>query len=263
MTPGVCAFFPGPAPVFATASARSFDCLGSVLFLVPALPPVADSMTSFRFSLSTTSIPSTTSRPNTVCLPSRCGVLSNVMKNCDPPVFFPAWAMLRTPRSCFCRSLRSHSHLMRHPGPPRPVPLRVATLDHEAGLHPMKFDPVVELLLHETHKIGHSVRRLVLGTVPAGCSPCWSSTTPAAVFLSALGNRTLGDGQPHSRADETGNDSDPCLMHACSCWLCAIPAGPLNNGKGLRHRPKLPGSSPGVSIRAARTVRQPGLSTIA
>lgn len=40
----------------------------------------------------TTSNPAVT-RPNTVCLPSKCGVSAVVMKNCEPLVFGPAFAM--------------------------------------------------------------------------------------------------------------------------------------------------------------------------
>ena len=41
----------------------------------------------------TTLSPATT-RPNTTCLPSRCGVLAVVRKNCEPLVLRPALAML-------------------------------------------------------------------------------------------------------------------------------------------------------------------------
>ena len=36
-------------------------------------------------------------RPNTTCLPSSHGVATVVMKNCEPLVFRPAFAMLSTP----------------------------------------------------------------------------------------------------------------------------------------------------------------------
>lgn len=44
----------------------------------------------------TSAIPSATS-PNTTCLPSRCGVVRNVMKNCDPLVPGPAFAIDNRP----------------------------------------------------------------------------------------------------------------------------------------------------------------------
>jgi len=44
----------------------------------------------------TTSIPTTTV-PKTECLLSRCGVDRSVMKNCDPFVRGPAFAIERTP----------------------------------------------------------------------------------------------------------------------------------------------------------------------
>jgi hypothetical protein len=51
--------------------------------------------------LSTTVYPETT-RPNTTCLPSRCGVSAVVMKNCEPFVFGPAFAIDSSPFSlCF------------------------------------------------------------------------------------------------------------------------------------------------------------------
>src|SRR5262249_22699284 len=46
--------------------------------------------------LRTTSIPATT-LPKTTCLPSRCGAGAVQMKNCDPLVFRPRFAMLTTP----------------------------------------------------------------------------------------------------------------------------------------------------------------------
>ncbi len=58
----------------------------------------------------TTSIPKMT-RPKTACLPFRCGVGTWVMKNWDPLVFGPAFAMDRMPgRSCLsARALASSS----------------------------------------------------------------------------------------------------------------------------------------------------------
>ena len=59
--------------------------------------------------------------PNTTCLPSRCGVGTVVMKNCEPFVPGPALAMLNRPgRSCCkhkCVHIKltvSHSYLAQH-----------------------------------------------------------------------------------------------------------------------------------------------------
>ena len=59
---------------------------------------------------STTSMPSVTS-PNTVCLPSSQGAASVVtMKNCEPFVFGPEFAIASAPRTILC-SLISSSNL--------------------------------------------------------------------------------------------------------------------------------------------------------
>jgi hypothetical protein len=46
--------------------------------------------------------------PKTTCLPSRCGVVLSVMKNCEPLVSDPALAMLRRPALvCLCTKFSS------------------------------------------------------------------------------------------------------------------------------------------------------------
>ena len=47
----------------------------------------------------TVSIPATT-KPKTTCFPSRKDVCAVQMKNCDPFVFGPAFAMDRVPKRC-------------------------------------------------------------------------------------------------------------------------------------------------------------------
>ncbi|KAI9908743.1 hypothetical protein PsorP6_003607 [Peronosclerospora sorghi] len=62
------------------------------------------SSSSTRFTISK---PSTT-LPNTTCLPSRCGVGTVVMKNCDPFVPGPALAIDNKPASvCLSRKFSS------------------------------------------------------------------------------------------------------------------------------------------------------------
>lgn len=59
------------------------------------------SVVSIPSSIFTTPIPFST-WPKTTCLSSRCGVGTVVMKNCEPLVLGPAFAMLSSPsRSCW------------------------------------------------------------------------------------------------------------------------------------------------------------------
>lgn len=71
---------------------------------------------------SITSTPSIT-RPKQVCTPSKCCVFSRFMqiKNCEPPVSLPRWAIESTPRSWYCRPA-DVSQGMVYPGPPVPSP---------------------------------------------------------------------------------------------------------------------------------------------
>ena len=70
--------------------------------------------------VSTTSIPDVT-RPKTVCRPSSHGQASAVtMKNWEPFVFGPAFAIARAPRSTGCLLISSSNW---YPGPPMPVPV--------------------------------------------------------------------------------------------------------------------------------------------
>jgi len=55
-------------------------------------------------------------RPNIVCLLFKCGVAASVMKNCDPFVFGPAFAIDRMPAPECTRSLwNSSSNLALRP----------------------------------------------------------------------------------------------------------------------------------------------------
>ena len=76
----------------------------------------------FVFSIAcTTSAPFTT-RPNTVCFPSSQGVATVVMKNCEPFVFGPAFAM----ETVYGRSCRKSREISSANSPPQidvpPVP---------------------------------------------------------------------------------------------------------------------------------------------
>ncbi len=83
-------FFP-PSSLFAPSLISPQSEMVTGLTVLPVLDPW-DSIAL------TTSIPFNT-RPNTTCLPSSHGVLTVVMKNCEPLVLGPALAMLNNPGS--------------------------------------------------------------------------------------------------------------------------------------------------------------------
>ena len=82
--------------------------------------------------------------PKTTCFPSSHEVFFVVgMKNCEPFVFGPAFAIASAPRTILC-SLNSSSNGDRPAGSGA---LWAAALDHEVGDHPVEGQPVVENLL--------------------------------------------------------------------------------------------------------------------
>mmetsp|Transcript_15108 Transcript_15108/g.20256 ORF Transcript_15108/g.20256 Transcript_15108/m.20256 type:complete len:281 (+) Transcript_15108:580-1422(+) len=100
---------------FLAASTSPHATMDTRCFVFPDWDP-------HRSSAFTTFIPSTT-EPNTTCFPLRNGVASVVIKNCDPFVFSPAFAIDRSPgRSCFSlkfSSLNSPPYML---SPPVPLP---------------------------------------------------------------------------------------------------------------------------------------------
>lgn len=95
--------------------------LGAVRKSTPRRSESRESDRRGRMS-SITSTPSIT-RPKQVCTPSKCCVFSRFMqiKNCEPPVSLPRWAIESTPRSWYCRPA-DVSQGMVYPGPPVPSP---------------------------------------------------------------------------------------------------------------------------------------------
>ena len=92
---------------------------------------------------STTSWPSTTS-PKMVCLPVSHGVGATVMKNCEPLVFGPAFAIASLPGlSNLCgEPLVSSSNLIA--GAAHAGTFRVPALDHEIGNDAMKNRAIIQ-----------------------------------------------------------------------------------------------------------------------
>ena len=89
-------------------------------------------------------------RPKTVCLPSSQGHASAVtMKNCEPFVSGPAFAIARRRRATGW-SLNSSSNVARPTGA---VAERAATLDHEVGDHTVERESVVVALGREPREV--------------------------------------------------------------------------------------------------------------
>lgn len=63
------------------------------------------------FSSSLTTLHPLVTLPKTTCFPSRCDVGTVVMKNCEPLVFSPAFAIERRPRSSCCDKINKTKKL--------------------------------------------------------------------------------------------------------------------------------------------------------
>ena len=63
------------------------------------------------FSSSLTTLHPLVTLPKTTCFPSRCGVGTVVMKNCEPLVFSPAFAIERRPRLSCCDKINKTKKL--------------------------------------------------------------------------------------------------------------------------------------------------------
>ena len=97
--------------------------------------------------------------PKTVCLPSSHGVASAVtMKNCEPFVFGPAFAIASAPLTTLW-SLNSSSNCVA--GAAGAGALRAAALDHEVRDHAVEDEPVVEPLARELREVRDGLRGVV------------------------------------------------------------------------------------------------------
>ena len=67
-----------------------------------------------------------------------------------------ARAIDRTPRVCL-RSLGTpfilNSPFIEYPGPPTPMPLRIAALDHEAANYSVENNAVIKLILYQRDEV--------------------------------------------------------------------------------------------------------------
>src|SRR3712207_8472158 len=95
----------------------------------------------------TTSIPSTTS-PKTACRSSSHGVATCVIKNCEPPVFWPRLAIESTP-GLPCLKSGWNSSRMLYPGPPDP-----RSEEHTSELQSRQY-LVCRLLFEKKKKTAH------------------------------------------------------------------------------------------------------------
>ena len=123
------------------------------------------------------SCPSTTS-PKIVCLPVSHSVFAVVMKNCEPFVFGPAFAIASLPGlpKRWGEPLVSSSNLIS--GTAHAVARRVAALDHEVGNHAVEDRAVVELVARLRARRGCVHSRL----------PSASSMKLATVFGASFSN---------------------------------------------------------------------------
>jgi len=114
----------------------------------------------------TTSIPLTT-LPKTVCLPSRKVFGAVLMKNCEPLVLGPAFAIAIVPTVlCFFFVDLVGKFVARAARAPKVhfavvFRERVAALDHKARDHAMEFGAIVKTLFRQFHEIRDGTRPII------------------------------------------------------------------------------------------------------
>src|SRR5205814_5302953 len=90
--------------------------------------------------------------PKTPCLPFRCGVGPKVMKNWEPLVLGPAFAIDRIPGWSCLRARAPGSSANLYPGPPIPVPVG-SPLGHEIANDAVESCSVVIAFACQKHEV--------------------------------------------------------------------------------------------------------------